>query len=417
MHHLERENAMANEITLTAALRSNLLSLQSTQRSLDTVQQRLATGKKVNTALDNANSFFAAQSLSNRAGDLSNLLDGIGQSIQVLKAADTGITTLSNLIAQAKSIAQAGRDSVTTSGAYRSGDIRDTGVSNIVTAGFVVGNTFTLTSNAAGVAAATITIAAGSLQSLADQINGNAGFTAKVVDSATTTGVFANGRGKRLEIRATNGDLTIANGTGTPATLLQSGFGAGATVGSRLDSGLAYVPGATISATSNTQDQISLQKQYDAVRTQINQLVSDTGYRGTNLLNGDSLRTQFNEGNTSSQTVSGVTFDAAGLGIGTAADFRTSALIDTALVQVTTAASTLRSQAQIFGNNLTIIQTRQDFTENLVNTLREGAGKLTIADKNEEGANLLSLQTAQQLGVTALSLASQSSQSVLRLFQ
>ncbi len=408
---------MANEITLTAALRSNLLSLQSTQRSLDTVQQRLATGKKVNSALDNANSFFAAQSLSNRAGDLSNLLDGIGQSIQVLKAADTGITTLSTLIAQAKSIAQAGRDSVTTSGQIRSGDFTAAIAANITSAGgFTAGNTFTLASNAPGVSTATITIAATTLQGLADQINANAGFTAKVVDTGTTTGVFAGGGGRRLEIRATNGTLTITNGTGTPVALLQSGVGAGATVGSRGDTGAAIASATVVATTSNTPDQISLQNQYNAVRTQINQLINDTGYRGTNLLNGDSLRTQFNEGNTSSQTVSGVTFDAAGLGV-VAANFNTSALIDTALVQVTTAASTLRTQAQIFGNNLTIIQTRQDFTENLVNTLREGAGKLTIADKNEEGANLLSLQTAQQLGVTALSLASQSSQSVLRLFQ
>ncbi len=405
---------MANDITLTAALRSNLLSLQSTQRSLDVVQQRLATGKKVNSALDNANSFFAAQSLSNRASDLSNLLDGIGQSIQVLKAADTGITSLSTLVTQAKSIAQAGRDSVSTSGLARSGDFSAAAVANLTSAGgFTNGQTITLTNGSTG-ATGIVTITTGqTLQQLASAINGITGFTAKVVDSGVTTGIFVGG--KRLEIRATGGALTLqGSAAGVITTTFQAGVGAGATAGTT--GGGATVPNNTaIAATSNTPDQISLEIQYNAIRTQINQLIADTGYRGTNLLNGDTLKTQFNESNTSTQSVVGVTYNAAGLGI-SAANFLAASNIDTALTELNTALTTLRTQAQTFGNNLTIIQTRQDFTENLVNTLKEGAGKLTIADKNEEGANLLSLQTAQQLGVTALSLASQASQSVLRLF-
>src|SRR4051812_215738 len=96
---------MTNDVVLSAALRNNLLSLQNTQNQIDTHQQRLATGKKVNSALDNPQSFFAAQSLTNRANDLSNLLDSIGQSIQVINAANNGVTALSTLINQAQSLA------------------------------------------------------------------------------------------------------------------------------------------------------------------------------------------------------------------------------------------------------------------------------------------------------------------------
>src|SRR5678816_1555677 len=92
-------------IVLSASVRQNLLSLQSTAELLSTTQNRLATGKKVNTALDNPTNFFTAQSLDNRASDINNLLDGIGNGVQVLQAANTGITSLQKLVDTAKSIA------------------------------------------------------------------------------------------------------------------------------------------------------------------------------------------------------------------------------------------------------------------------------------------------------------------------
>src|SRR5579864_6846035 len=94
-----------SDITLTAAVRQNLLSLQNTAALLSTTQERLATGKKVNSALDNPTNFFTAAGLNNRAGDISNLLDSIGNGVQVLQAANTGITSLQSLIANAQSIA------------------------------------------------------------------------------------------------------------------------------------------------------------------------------------------------------------------------------------------------------------------------------------------------------------------------
>ncbi|HRC27103.1 MAG TPA: flagellin, partial [Alphaproteobacteria bacterium] len=101
-----------SDVVLTAALRNNLLSLQATQALIDVTQYRLSTGKKVNSALDNPQNFFASKSLSNRAGDLQRLLDGIGQSIQTIKAADNAVTGLTKLIEQADSVAQSAKDAI-----------------------------------------------------------------------------------------------------------------------------------------------------------------------------------------------------------------------------------------------------------------------------------------------------------------
>ena len=111
-------------------------------------------------------------------------------------------------------------------------------------------------------------------------------------------------------------------------------------------------------------------------------------------------------------------FTSAGLGINNATNnWADSADITAASTDLTAALTTLRSQAQAFGSSLSTVQIRQDFTKAMINTLQTGADALTLADSNEEGANLLALQTRQQLSTTALSLASQASQAVLRLFR
>src|SRR5688572_19989508 len=100
---------MASNITLSAGVRQNLLSLQNTAQLMAMTQNRLATGKKVNSALDNPSNFFTSQSLSNRAGDLNSLLDSIGQAQKTLEAADKGLTALTKLAESAKSIAKQAR--------------------------------------------------------------------------------------------------------------------------------------------------------------------------------------------------------------------------------------------------------------------------------------------------------------------
>ena len=178
---------------------------------------------------------------------------------------------------------------------------------------------------------------------------------------------------------------------------------------------IGIVDGTTDGTMNTTRE--SLASQFDDLRTQINQMAADSGYNGVNLLNGDDLTVKFNETGTSSLSISGVTFNSTGLGVSAAGnDFQTDVDVNAALDELTDALSSLRSQAAAFGSSLSVVQTRQDFTKAMVNTLQTGADNLVLADSNLEGANMLALQTRQSLSTTALSLAAQASQSVLRLF-
>ncbi len=394
------------DVSLTSPLRANLLSLQNTQKLLDQTQVRLATGKKVNSAIENATAFFASQALLNRAYDLSYLLDGQAQALQVLKAADQGISAIQSLVTQSQAVAQSARDTVTSTGAFRSGDLTAALAANTG----AIASTLNLTSGSG--ATLNVNVANRSLSAIAADINANSAFSAVVVEG--TTGAAAGSR--RIEIRSTGGQtLSIANNA-AGIFFNTNQAGAGGTAGRQVSLNSAYTLGNNIAATLNTPDQISLENQFNTIRTQLNQIVQDTGYRGTNLLNGDTLGVKFNEDNSSNISVAGVTYNASGLGLSAAA-FQSSSTIDAALSETNLATNSLRVQAQSFGTALTVTQIREDFTNNIINTLKEGSDKLTLADKNEEGANLLALQTAQSLGITALSLASQASQEVLRLFK
>mgnify|MGYP001573307305 FL=1 len=269
-----------SDIVLSSAVRSNLLQLQSTADLIGTTQTKLATGKRVNSALDNPNNFFTAQGLDNRANDLNNLLDGMSTGINTIEAANNGITAITKLVQSAQS-----------------------------------------------------------LVSQAQQ-------------------------------------------------------------------------------TSDTTVRATLATQFGAIRTQIDQLAGDAGFNGTNLLNAQSLTIKLNEGGTSSTTITGVTDTATGLTIGAAANnWAASGDITTASTDLTAALGKLRSQAQTLGSSLSVVQIRQEFTKSTISTLQAGSAALTLADSNQEGANLLALQTRQQLSTTALSLASQADQNVLRLFR
>jgi flagellin len=119
-------------------------------------------------------------------------------------------------------------------------------------------------------------------------------------------------------------------------------------------------------------------------------------------------------------TLKGVTFNAAGLGLGAltaGTDFLDSASANKALAALSSASSTLRAQASALGSNLSIVQVRQDFSKNLINVLQSGSSNLTLADTNEEAANSQALSTRQSIAVSALSLANQSQQSVLQLLR
>src|SRR6266852_666745 len=376
---------MAGDIVLSTGIRSNLLALQNTADLQARTQNRLATGKKVNSALDNPNSFFTAASLNNRAGDLADLLDSIGNGIQVLKAADNGITSIKALVQNAQAAA---RQALQTTGttAVSTGTVQNlTGASS-----FAVANNNTITVND-GTTTATITSTGSvTVQQIIDGVNNTASLKVKAELS---------GDGKIL-LEATSTNTIVIAGTATAPEQAQFGL----------------VAGTTAAGTTNTT-RSSLATQFDALRTQIDQLAKDSGYNGVNLLNGDSLKVVFNETGTASLSVSGVTFSSTGLGVAASTNsLQTNFDINAALKNLSTALGTLRSQASNFGSSLTVVQTRQDFTKSTINTLQVGADNLVLADTNEEGANLLALQTRQQLSTTALSLAAQAANSVLRLF-
>ena len=147
-------------------------------------------------------------------------------------------------------------------------------------------------------------------------------------------------------------------------------------------------------------------------------MAADASYNGVNLLNGNNLQVLFNENGTSSLNIAGVTFNSTGLGLSTVAagGFQSGTTITATETAINTAIGNVRAQTETFGTNASTIQTRQSFEKNMINTLQTGASNLILADQNQESANLLTLQTRQQLEISALSIANQANQSVLKLF-
>lgn len=268
-----------NNITLTSGMRSNLFSLQQTQNMMESTQTRLSSGKKVNSALDDPINFFAAQGHTQRAGDLAMRKDEMSEAIQTIKAADNGISAITDMIASAKSLAQSAL------------------------------------------------------------------------------------------------------------------------------------------ASNNTTERATLSGQYDTMMTQISELRDDSDYKGTNLLDAaQSITVSFDESGDSTLAVAGK--DGTGALDGTTATTSWAADGDITgdIALLDTARDTLRTSSKTLSNQLSTITTRQEFTSKMINTLEDGAATLVNADLNEEGANMLMLQTRQSLGTTSLSLASQAAQSVMRLF-
>jgi flagellin-like hook-associated protein FlgL len=375
-----------SSILLSSSVRSSLYSLQQTNDLLTTTQNRLATGKKVNSANDNPTVFFAASALSNRAADLNSVFDGVVAASKILKSTNDSITSLTNLVASAQSTARNALASTATT-ARTTGSV--SGLTGASSFAVVAARTITVSD---GVTTATITSAgAVTTQQILDGVNNTAGL--KVRASLTADG--------KIQLEATTANAITIAGTATAPELLQFGLTAGVTAAGTLNTARS-----------------AFATQFDSIRAQIDQLSADATFNGTNLLNGGSLRVNFNEKSTSSLSVAGVTDTSAGLGIAASVStFQTDKDINDALTNLTSSLNTLRSQASVFATNTDIVATRQDFTKALISALNAASDSLTAADTNEEGANLLALQTRQQLSSTALSFASQFDQSVLRLFR
>ena len=197
------------------------------------------------------------------------------------------------------------------------------------------------------------------------------------------------------------------------------------TVSGTTEGGKATGVGSDVSSIGGNDVRKNLVQQFNDLRDQLDKFADDASFNGINLLRGDKLKLTFNETGTSTIEIQAKTADGSpasvnnsALGIDTVgvADFDSDAKIDAKLDVLKSSLDSLRSQASTFGSNLSIVENRQDFTKNMINTLETGAANLTLADTNEEAANLLALQTRQQLSSTALSMASQADQAVLRLF-
>lgn len=372
------------DISLTASMRSNLLSLQNTQSLMDMTQERLSTGKKVNSALDNPTSYYTSQSLTNRASDLSALLDSMGQGIQTIKAANEGIESITEFVQQAKSVANQARDEANkvagSTGNYdpsvvEAGDIQITVTYN----GETQTEDVTLIKNETGANAANkIQTALQAMEFGADSTALGANYTVTFEDGA-------------FKVNSANGEE------------IKISF---------------EVDGAKMDASAGNANRVKAISQFNDILDQIDQLAKDSGYKGVNLLGGtdQSLTVIFNEDRSSNLTIQGVDASTKGLDISRVTNWGSNTNIDASIEEVEDAINELRNMASEFGNNYSIVQNREDFTENLINVLEEGSDKLVLADMNEESANMLALQTRQQLGVNSLSLASQAAQAVLKLF-
>jgi flagellin len=178
-------------------------------------------------------------------------------------------------------------------------------------------------------------------------------------------------------------------------------------------------------ASGSSTDRSAYANTYNTLMTQITQLASDSGYRGTNFLTGGNQTVEFGQTTgTSTLGISGFNATSTGLSLtaATAATWGSATLatgttsIQSSATQLESAMSTLRSESSKLSSNLSVVTTRQDFTSSMINELKTGSDSLTLADMNEEGANMLMLQTRQNLGITSLSMASQAAQAVMRLF-
>jgi len=272
------------DITLSAAVRSNLLALSHTAGLIDRTQDRLSTGLRVNSPIDDAKAFFESKALSDRANTINEKKDSIDQAVSSVSVALEAVNSIDSLVEQLKG----------------------------------------------------------------------------VVNSAASA--------------ATAAEFTELNA------------------------------------------------QYNSLILQIDNFTNDASYQGTNLINatGSTLTVYFSNTTTSVLTVASVDLrhvTGTGLGIKTGATLSAASLRTCAINQLDAAIATLDSKAKSLGSNVALLQTRLDFSSSYANELQAGADKLVLADITEEGANLVALQTRQQLGISSLSFAGTSEQSVLSLFR
>ncbi len=404
-----------SSITLSAATRQNLLSLQDTASLMATTQNRLATGKTVNSALDNPTNFFTSQALDSRSNGLNSLLDGVSNGVQAIQAANQGITSIQKLVDQAKSIAnQALSTQLSTTGTA-------TNAYSTASSGSAVSfsvNGTTVTASASSSITATVSALNAAVAAQSTSSNGSFGAGAIFSTDSTGTKIVLNAQAD-VEFQTTASMTALGFATAS-ATALSSYNGVNTFASSDI-------------AISGVSQRKSLAQQYNNLLNQITQLAGDASYNGVNLIagTGNDLKIKFNDTGSSNLDVASVDATASGLGLSAITssntpnstsgaglgNFLLNSDVNATLATLTSAGSTLNSAASALGSNLSVVQNRQDFSKQLINVLQTGSANLTNADLNQEAANSQALSTRQSMGISALSLANSAQQGVLQLLR
>lgn len=438
-------------IALESNVRANLVALQSIDKNLSITEERLATGKKVNSIIDSPTNFFAARGLNNRATQMGARLDGMGQAISTINAANAGIDAIRNLIANMKALVN---DAVNQSNSDLRRDLgeqyntvmdqmaliaQDAGYQgvNLLTSNQKLSIDFSETNGAStlvvkglalegpqgnGVSSVTTTqtetrastASAGTVASVA-----SLGSQASVASQASTSSVGTVAAVASIASQSSVASSSSVASQGTSAG--QSSFGTLASISSQ--SSVASRSGVAASASAGTVATVASQAGFGSRAS-----VAASASAGTVASVSVSYTQSYafsmqvdpnNPGDTVGirRASEAASFDASSTG-NHRIDFGVDNYIDqlnALTLELDALDNSLQVQASRLATNLNIVTVRQEFTEDMISELEGGADKLVLADMNEEGANLLALQTRQSLAIQSLTLSSQQSQQILRL--
>jgi flagellin-like hook-associated protein FlgL len=404
-------------VTLSSSVRNNLLALQNTHDLVAQTQTRLSTGLAVSSAIDDPVAYFQAKALTDRASDFTAKKEGIDQGISTLTGATNGVTAIESIVKQLQGLVLNAKSATTktemdnlqtqfnllrtqinkfASDANYQGLNLINGTGSTLTVAFSNDTTSKLDVNSVDVSVRGNGLAIGKVTVLSTGslgTYGGAAFDYSAVDigqrslSIGGTITFTLAASADITLTSANWGSAVTISYGTYTINVSVGTGAAGSGTFLVTGGDSLVLGAGCAYTftiSSGAGNLSANK------------ISMSGW-----LDSDTQRIQL------ASNVEGSTNLSVGF----------TSSMNNMITALNTNLTTIRSNAQSLGANVALLNTRLDFTKNYVNTLTGGSGKLTNADLNGEGANLLALQTRQQLGIQALSFAGQSEQAVLGLFR
>lgn len=405
------------DISLNAGIRSNVLQLQQTDKLFNRTTERLASGKKVNSAIDNPTNFFAAVNLNDRAGGLSGRLDDLGQSIQRIQAADEGISSIRSFVSSLKGVVNSAlgntdSDSRTALGrqfnellVQISEVAKDSGYAGI---NLLERNETQTVQFSETFDDSVLNVKGFDVRGPGSDGRGRVDASGNVESAAITAFVIQE---SAAAVTATQAAITASTASVSTGATTASGYSA--TDATATNNTVSFAGGSGYTATGTSAVSVNIGTASasatvsQATQVAITATAASQGTRATSAV-ALALDTQDDDA---------VGIQGAGTGAGMVdfggSEYKTD--LANVIQQLEEFDEALNTQASNLAQNLATITIREEFTTELINTLNEGADKLTLADLNEEGANLLALQTSSALATQSLSLASAQSQQVLQL--